>query len=88
MGAHKAAISHMERGSRGLTVEARDWLRDQGAAYAERLAAEGIETEYHCVLGTIHGFLRLGRWIPTAGDALASVGHFLNRHLRAAPADG
>jgi acetyl esterase len=54
-----------------------DPLRDEGAAYAARLAGAGVETAYHCAMGTVHGFLRLGRLIPAAGDALAAAAAFL-----------
>ena len=56
-----------------------DPLRDQGAAYARALAGAGVDTEYCCILGTIHGFLRLGRLIPRVSDSLASMGAFLKR---------
>ena len=54
-----------------------DPLRDEGEAYAQALAAAGVETVYQCVMGTIHGFLRLGRLIPTAGDAMSGAAAFL-----------
>lgn len=58
-----------------------DPLRDQGAAYAARLSAAGIETIYQCVFGTIHGFLRLGRLIPTATESLIGAGGYLARRM-------
>jgi len=38
-----------------------DPLRDEGAEYAERLAAAGVPVEYECCEGTIHGFMNMGR---------------------------
>ncbi len=58
-----------------------DPLRDEAAAYAARLAAAGVETVYQCVLGTVHGFLRLGRLVPSAQDALGAAAHFLRQRI-------
>jgi acetyl esterase len=58
-----------------------DPLRDEGAAYATRLGEAGVETVYHCVMGTLHGFLRLGRVIPSARDTLVAAAHFLRQRL-------
>ena len=38
-----------------------DPLRDEGAEYAERLAAAGVPVDYECCRGTIHGFMNMGR---------------------------
>jgi len=63
-----------------------DPLRDEGAAYAHRLAGAGVETLYQCALGTVHGFLRQGRLIPAAGDAMRAAGAFLAARMeRASP---
>ncbi len=37
-----------------------DPLRDDGQAYAERLAAAGVPTTATCLVGPIHGFLGFG----------------------------
>ncbi|MEO1264135.1 MAG: alpha/beta hydrolase fold domain-containing protein, partial [Pseudomonadota bacterium] len=58
-----------------------DPLRDEGEAFAERLIAAGIETQYFCVTGTIHGFLRMGKLIPSVEDTLKAAGTFLGRQL-------
>lgn len=58
-----------------------DPLRDEGQAYAQRLASEGVETSTMCATGTIHGFLRMGKLIPATHDALAAAGAFLRRRV-------
>ncbi len=58
-----------------------DPLRDEGHAYARRLAAENVETCYVSAMGTIHGFLRMGRLIPATHDALAAAAAFLARRV-------
>lgn len=54
-----------------------DPLRDEGDAYARRLANAGVETTQLCAMGTVHGYLRLGRLVPAAADAFAAAGAFL-----------
>ncbi len=43
-----------------------DPLRDEGAEYAEALAASGVPVEYACREGTIHGFMNMGRVLRSA----------------------
>ena len=43
-----------------------DPLRDEGAEYADRLAASGVPVEYACYEGTIHGFMNMGRILRRA----------------------
>jgi acetyl esterase len=43
-----------------------DPLRDEGKAYADALAASGVETKYHGGLGLIHGYFGLGEASQTA----------------------
>ena len=48
-----------------------DPLLDEGRAYADRLAAEGVETAYCNYPDMVHGFITMGRVIDTATAALA-----------------
>ncbi len=56
-----------------------DPLRDDGIAYAEKLARSGVAVEHLHAADQLHGFLlldgaidRAGEWIDTLGDALRS----------------
>jgi acetyl esterase/lipase len=60
-----------------------DPLRDEGRDYADRLAAAGIETDYRCFDGMIHGFLGMNRAVETAETALAACGAALRRAFAA-----
>ncbi|MGQ0511897.1 MAG: alpha/beta hydrolase [Betaproteobacteria bacterium] len=48
-----------------------DPLLDEGKAYAERLAKEGVATEYRNYADMVHGFITMGRVLDTANEALA-----------------
>lgn len=50
-----------------------DVLRDEGAAYAEALAAAGVPVSYRCAPGMAHGFARLNRHIDVADDEIRAV---------------
>lgn len=48
-----------------------DPLRDDGKRYGERMAAAGVDVEYACVPGMIHGYWHYGKLIDAASDTLA-----------------
>jgi acetyl esterase len=51
-----------------------DPLRDEGAAYAQRLQQAGIQTTYRCHSGMIHLFYGMGALIPYATTAYQLMG--------------
>jgi acetyl esterase len=51
-----------------------DPLRDEGRAYADRLAGAGVEVHYTCHPGMIHLFYGMGRVIPYARTAMKAIG--------------
>ena len=57
-----------------------DPLRDEGKAYADRLAAAGVPVEYRCFEHTIHAFVAFSAAIPAGEEAQA----FIADRLRAA----
>lgn len=48
-----------------------DPLCDEGKAYADKLAAAGVATDYTCYPGMIHGFARMGVLVDMGMTALA-----------------
>lgn len=54
-----------------------DPLRDEGAAYAERLSASGGHVTYECFEGMIHGFVTMGAALAAGNHALYRVGQVL-----------
>lgn len=59
-----------------------DPLRDEGKAYADRLAASGVPVEYHCVEGTIHACMSFAAAIPAGLTILSLVASRLRSGLR------
>jgi acetyl esterase/lipase len=51
-----------------------DPLRDEGKAYADRLAASGVAVKYTCHAGMIHHFYALAGAIPYGKAAMAAIG--------------
>jgi acetyl esterase len=66
-----------------LTAEF-DPLRDEGVAYAKRLAEAGVDVDHVHAPDQMHGFLLLGRAIPGAGALVDRLADWLSR--AAAPA--
>ena len=56
-----------------------DTLRDEDEAYANRLRAAGVATEYRCYPGMVHGFLQMGGIVPEAQRAVEEIAEFVNR---------
>ncbi len=58
-----------------------DPLRDEGLAYARRLAAAGNTVDYVEYGGMVHGFIGMGGVIATANRAVAAAGAALRQAL-------
>ena len=56
-----------------------DPLLDEGRAYADRLAKEGVAVEYRNYPDMVHGFITMGRVLDTANEALADCGRVLKK---------
>ena len=63
-----------------LTITAEfDPLRDEGALYAERLAAAGTDAEYLAVPGVVHGFIARWHTMSTAVGIHDVIGEYCAR---------
>jgi acetyl esterase len=62
-----------------------DPLRDEGIAYAERLAAAGVAVEHVHAEDQMHGFLLLDRAIARAGELIDRLADGLAAHARRTP---
>ena len=58
-----------------------DPLRDEGRAYADKLSAAGVPTQYICFERQIHGFALMGRIIDEANTAVKLLAQALKDHL-------
>jgi acetyl esterase len=58
-----------------------DPLRDEGAAYAGRLADAGVEVEYTCHAGMVHGFFSMAGILDGGNRALDQAAVALRRAL-------
>lgn len=59
-----------------------DPLLDDCVAYARQLRAAGVEVEYRCFDGMVHGFLTLGKMFTAAGEASDFAARSLRRAFR------
>ena len=64
-----------------MTAEC-DPLRDEGKAYSEKLKAAGVECEYCCMEGTIHGFLSLAGSISAGRNGISILAEKLKEYLK------
>jgi acetyl esterase len=55
-----------------------DTLRDEAAAYAEKLRAAGVDVTYSCYAGMLHGFLGMGGLVKEAQQAIDEIARFLS----------
>jgi acetyl esterase len=62
-----------------------DPLRDEGRVYAERMRAAGVEVEFVCVEGSMHGFLNTAGALVASARAVTMAADRLRRALVAAP---
>lgn len=60
-----------------------DPLRDEGAAYAERLSQAGVAVDYLCYTGQVHNFLLWGGMVDAARQALDQAAAALTRAFAA-----
>jgi len=56
-----------------------DPLVDEGKAYADRLAKEGVKVEYKNYPDMVHGFITMGRVLDTANAALVDCARALKK---------
>ncbi|HET7339845.1 MAG TPA: alpha/beta hydrolase [Methylomirabilota bacterium] len=59
-----------------------DPLRDEGAAYAERLREADVLADYVCFGGMLHGFTPMGKLIDTGNRAVSLIAAALRQALR------
>src|SRR5215470_13647847 len=67
-----------------VLVAGRDVLRDEGVAYAERLAASGVAVQFRQFDDMVHGFLLCTAWLDAAGEAVAEIATALRSGLEPA----
>jgi len=58
-----------------------DPLRDEGKAYAERLAASGVPAVHRDFPGQIHGFIEFGGVLTSANEAIREIASFLRAYI-------
>ena len=58
-----------------------DPLREEGLAYARKLAEAGVEVESRCDPGVLHGYLAGAAAVPQSAEALAGAAAWLKGHL-------
>jgi acetyl esterase len=64
-----------------VMVAGRDVLRDEGVAYAERLAASGVAVQLRRFDDMVHGFLLCTAWLDAAREGVAELAAALRSGL-------
>jgi acetyl esterase len=64
-----------------------DPMRDEGNAYAKRLAAAGVAVDHTCHDGMVHNFHAMGALLPQATQVLARIGEQVRHSLARSPAN-
>jgi acetyl esterase len=54
-----------------------DTLRDEAAAYAERLRSAGVDVRYTCYPGMVHGFQQMAGLVTAAQAVLHEIADFV-----------
>jgi acetyl esterase len=62
-----------------------DPLRDEGRAYADRLARAGVSVTHEFFEGQVHGFLVMGGALAAAGHAIQRIGQVIRTHFGMVP---
>ena len=62
-----------------------DPLLDEGKAYAQELSDSGVEVEYRCYDGMIHGFFAMPGAVDASREALAHAAKFLQQQFSPEP---
>lgn len=71
-----------------ICVAELDPLRDEGLAYAEKLAAAGVSVTVRRDADVTHGYFAAAEVVPVSTEALAHAGQWIGNELRTAPAAG
>ncbi|MDH4565193.1 alpha/beta hydrolase [Pseudomonas sp. BN414] len=58
-----------------------DPLRDEGEAYAARLVAAGVPTQFERYAGQFHGFVSFVNMLPGSAAAIEHIGRFIDHRL-------
>lgn len=59
-----------------------DPLLDDCVAYVQHLRTAGVEVDYHCFEGMVHGFLTLGKMFEAAGEGIQLAARALAQAFR------
>lgn len=66
-----------------VVVAEHDVLRDEGEAYAQRLADEGVDVELELFEGQMHGFISMLNILPSSAAVIDSISAKITQHVSA-----